>query len=190
MLATPCATSSQFERCRRPVMLSATTAESRLSIPPSSAKDSAAGRTAAIFSIESVGQLRQRQRLRDAAEARADGLDRQMQQPGDRPKPAPRRSDRPASAAGSRRTARMTADRQQRRRATADGLTVGSAAASACSFGTSGPGLRAGEGQAEQVLELAGEDDDGDAGGEADGHRIGNVLDEGAEPQQPDRRAG
>ncbi len=55
MLATPCATSSQFDRCRRPVMLSATTAESRLSIPPSNANDSAAGNTAAIFASERSG---------------------------------------------------------------------------------------------------------------------------------------
>ena len=35
-----------------------------------------------------------------------------------------------------------------------------------------------------EIPELAGEDDDGDAGGEADRHRIGNELDVGAEPQE------
>ena len=38
--------------------------------------------------------------------------------------------------------------------------------------------------EAEQLLELAGEDDDGDAGREADGDREGDVLDVGAEPQE------
>ena len=69
MLATPCATSSQFERCRRPVMLSATTAESRLSIPPSRAKDRAAGSIVDHAAEREVGQPRRRQRARDAAEA-------------------------------------------------------------------------------------------------------------------------
>ena len=45
MLAMPCATSSMLERCLRPVMPSATLAESRLSMPPSRVKDRAAGRT-------------------------------------------------------------------------------------------------------------------------------------------------
>ena len=35
ILAMPCATNSMLERCLRPVMLSATLADSRLSIPPS-----------------------------------------------------------------------------------------------------------------------------------------------------------
>ena len=48
-LAMPCATSSVFERWRRPVMPSATTAESSDSIEPSSAKLKAAGRTAMTF---------------------------------------------------------------------------------------------------------------------------------------------
>ena len=56
ILATPCATSSQLERCRRPVMLSATTAESRLSMLPSSAKESAAGSTSTILASESAGR--------------------------------------------------------------------------------------------------------------------------------------
>ena len=55
MFAAPCATSSQLERCRRPLMESATTAESRLSMPPSSAKESAVGRTSETFSAEISG---------------------------------------------------------------------------------------------------------------------------------------
>lgn len=46
ILAVPCATSSQFERCLRPDMPSATTAESNDSIAPRSAMAAASGRTA------------------------------------------------------------------------------------------------------------------------------------------------
>ena len=52
------------------------------------------------------------------------------------------------------------------------------------------PGLRRRKGQAQQLLELAGEDDDRDAGREPDGHRIGHVLDEAAELQEARSRAG
>jgi hypothetical protein len=45
ILASPCATSSQFERCLRPVMPSATTADSRDSIAPSNANAIASGST-------------------------------------------------------------------------------------------------------------------------------------------------
>ena len=55
MLATPWATSSQFERWRRPLMESATTADSRLSIQPSSAKERAAGRTSTTLAVEKAG---------------------------------------------------------------------------------------------------------------------------------------
>ena len=61
-------------------MLSATTAESRLSMPPSSAKRQRGGSTAADLRERELRQVRRRQRVRDAAEARADGLDRQTQQ--------------------------------------------------------------------------------------------------------------
>jgi Phosphate-selective porin O and P len=49
------------------------------------------------------------------------------------------------------------------------------------------PRLLGGQGQPEQLLELAREDDDGDAGGEPHRHRVRDVLDEGAEPQEADR---
>jgi len=55
MLAKPCATSSQLERWLRPVMPSATTAESSDSIAPSKAKATASGSTAIIFSSDSGG---------------------------------------------------------------------------------------------------------------------------------------
>jgi hypothetical protein len=50
MLATPCATSSLFERWRRPDMPSATTADSSDSIAPRMAIANASGSTARIFS--------------------------------------------------------------------------------------------------------------------------------------------
>ena len=50
------------------------------------------------------------------------------------------------------------------------------------------PGLGAGQLQAAEILELAGEDRDRDAAGEADGHRMGNVADQHAEPQKADQR--
>ena len=56
ILAKPCATSSQLERCRRPVMPSATTADSRDSMAPSSANAIASGSTARTFSSENCRQ--------------------------------------------------------------------------------------------------------------------------------------
>ena len=47
--------------------------------------------------------------------------------------------------------------------------------------------LLARQGQAEQVMKLAGEDDDGNARREADRHRIGDEFDVGSHAQQPDR---
>ncbi len=57
ILATPCATSSQFERCRRPVMPSATTADRSDSMAPKSVNEMAAGSTAATFSTDRFGRL-------------------------------------------------------------------------------------------------------------------------------------
>ncbi len=53
--ATPCATSSTFERCRRPLMLSATTADNNDSIPPRSAMANASGKTCSTRSTETTG---------------------------------------------------------------------------------------------------------------------------------------
>ena len=55
ILAKPCATSSQLERWRRPVMPSATTADSSDSMAPSSANAMASGNTACIFASENGG---------------------------------------------------------------------------------------------------------------------------------------
>ena len=55
ILATPCATSSQLERWRRPVMPSATTADRSDSMAPSSAKAMASGSTACILARLKAG---------------------------------------------------------------------------------------------------------------------------------------
>jgi len=55
ILAKPCATSSQLERWRRPVMPSATTADNSDSMAPSSANAIASGNTASTFATENVG---------------------------------------------------------------------------------------------------------------------------------------
>ena len=79
ILATPCATSSTLELWRSPVMPSATTAESMLSSAASSATVKAEGiKRQNVLGVE-VGNGEGRQAARNAAEAGADGLDRQME---------------------------------------------------------------------------------------------------------------
>ena len=100
-LATPCATSSQFERCRRPVMPSATTAESSDSIAPSSVKLKRVGQHRQHLGQVDLRQRRTRKALRDAAERAADGRHRQPEQRRRQPPPARRRSASAASAAAA-----------------------------------------------------------------------------------------
>ena len=71
--------------------------------------------------------------------------------------------------------------------ATADGFMVGQTLHSAGSFSNRRAGSAPAQRQAEQIVQLAGEDDDGDGRGEADRHRIGDELDVGAEPQEAGR---
>ena len=174
-----------LERCRRPVMLSATTADSRLSMPPSSAKESAAGSTPRAWPTESAGRCGAGKRSRNAAEARADGLDRQPESRGDE-RPRPRPPIRKAGQCGrKRRTARMAAI-VSAATAMAAALVVGSACARASSLGSSGPGsLPASVSPSRSLIWLA-KMMTAMPDGEADGDRIGNILDEGAEPQQAD----
>ena len=178
ILATPWATSSQLERWRRPVMPSATTAESSDSMAPSSAKADRVGqhrlhlRKAECPAGWAAGSVR-----RDAAEARADGLDRQAEGPGrDRGGDDGDQHARPVRPESLQ--ADDEADRQHRE---ADGRRVDRAEGRRQGFqlGDQRARFLARQRQAEQFLDLAGEDDDGDAGGEADGHRIGNELDVG-----------
>src|SRR6185295_10434262 len=57
ILPTPCALSSQFDRCLRPVMPSATTADKSDSMAPSSAIAMPSGNTACSFSRLKVGKV-------------------------------------------------------------------------------------------------------------------------------------
>ena len=183
MLATPCATSSQFERWRRPVMPSATTAESSNSIEPSSANATASGSTAWTFArlisgSDGHGSVRgsSPKRLPMVSTGRLNS--HAASDVGDH-----RDQASPASAGEIFASSRMIAI-VAAATATAVGLIVSMRPQSACSFGTNAPGSRSGQGQAEQIPDLAGDDDDGDTGGEADRDRKRDELDVGAEPQQ------
>ena len=65
---------------------------------------------------------------------------------------------------------------------------VGRARQSTGSLSISSPGSGSASVEPEQILELAREDDDGDAGRESDRHGIGDELDVGAELEEADRR--
>ena len=83
MFAMPCANNSTFELWRLPLMRSATTADSSDSIAPSIAIVSVGESSVRIRSGRKRGNLNLRQPGRNAAEAAADRLDRQSEQPGD-----------------------------------------------------------------------------------------------------------
>ena len=186
ILATPCATSSQLERCRRPVMPSATTADSSDSMAPSSAMASAVGQGRRHFVQANSRAGRAPAACGMPPKRDADGCDVEMQQRRRPPRRRPRQSGRLASAAAAAQPPRMMAMASSARPRLSRRLIVA----------TRPRGLQLGQqfaGSPASVRpsrsDLAGEDDDGDAGGEADGHRIGNVLDVGAEPQKADRRS-
>ena len=154
-------------------------------MPPSSASDRASGRTALNFSNEKGGRAG-RAGAGDAAKSRADGRDREAEEPAKGRRDARSRSEarpmRPESA-----EPRMTPSDAAARRAAAASRCP--AAPRAWSFGTNAAGSRPGSVRPKQVVDLAREDDDRDAGGEADRHGVRDVLDVGAEPQEADRRA-
>src|ERR1700676_204459 len=145
ILAKPCATNSQLERCLRPVMPSATTADSKDSIAPSNANAMASGRTACALANENNGH---------AGEGNCRGM-------------PPKRV--PMVSTGSR-------DRRYPggMRAPHQGFQLRNEFAR----------LPSRQRDAEEILELTHENDDGDAGGESHRHRIGNEFDVGAQPQQ------
>ena len=61
MLATPCASTSMFERCRVPAIVSAATADRSNSTPTRKAMVKADGRTLSTFVQGHVGQAGRRQ---------------------------------------------------------------------------------------------------------------------------------
>ena len=138
MFATPCATSSQFERWRRPVMPSATTADRSDSMAPSSVSDRAEGSSVTIRCTERSGR---------AGAGRVDGMPPKLL-----PMVVTSRPLTPTSAAARataisipgqcgrhRRSARITATVPSAS-AGAAGVTVPRADHSAASFGISSPG--------------------------------------------------
>ena len=157
ILAIPCATSSQLERCRRPVMLSATTADSRLSMEPSSANEKASGNNCRISA-------------QDAGGSAGAGKPRGMP-PKREPMVSTGRCSGNASTEASNTASSRFGQCGRNRRPSmmmptvtaamiiAAGVAVGSAWNSACSFGTMAAGSGAGELQAQQVAQLAGKDD-------------------------------
>ena len=83
MFATPCATSSMFERWRPPIMPSATTAESSDSIAASSAIVKAGPIRTVTWASERSRQRGRRNPRRDRAEAGPDRLHRQRERLND-----------------------------------------------------------------------------------------------------------
>ena len=181
ILASPCATSSMLERCLRPVMLSATLADSRLSTPPSKVKDSAAANTSTDayeidgnrgagkpcgngrtgcrwFPPESRTASGQRGQRRPRSTCRASG-----------PAVAGRRSRRPSQ----RRAHAGVHARQGLRR---------------CQLGEEGTGFGARKCEAANIPELAGQDGDRDAGSESHGDGMRNVTDQGTQTEQAQER--
>ena len=81
MLAIPWAMSSTFELCRSPLMLSATTADNRLSTAASSATVKARGdQRQNVFGVELAEVENAASPRGYAAEFRADGFDRQFEE--------------------------------------------------------------------------------------------------------------
>ncbi len=158
ILATPCATSSQFERCRRPVMPSATTAESSDSIAPSSAKAIASGSTACSLPRLTAGSAGSGSR-RGMPPKRVP-----MVSTGSPSSPGRQRGDaRPRSACPASAAAAASAPTIPATVATASATVAGSAVGSAGperrQLRQERPGLGPRERQPEQLLDLAREDD-------------------------------
>jgi hypothetical protein len=126
-------------------------------------------------------QRRVGQHARDAAELRADRLDRKAKN-GRRQRRGGHR-DQQARPRGP--PALHAQDDAYGQRGDRDGRRVGRSGrlAERDKPGQEVARLLARQRQAEQVVQLAGQDDDGDAGGEADRHRIGDEFHIGAEPE-------
>src|SRR6266513_335476 len=165
MLAMPCATSSMLERWRPPIMPSATTADS---------SDSIAARSAIVKAGRGQAGV-------DLAEPSADRLDRQVQQLGQRGG-HDQRDKRPRNAGGDlgphqNDRERGDGDHERPRIDRIEGVNIGVPLRQERRW--DGRHL-----ETEQVTDLTREDDQRDAAGEADRHRIGSELDRTAEAQQ------
>ncbi len=125
--------------------------------------------------------------LRDAAEARADGLDRQAEAASRDADASATAIRMPGQCGRNRRTATIDGDRQRAPAPRPTALKVGSAAAERRELRDERARLLPGSVRPSSSLSWLAKMMTAMPGGEADGHRIGDVLDEGAEPQQPDR---
>ena len=180
MFATPWATSSMFERCLPPIMPSATTADSSDSIPASSAIVKAGPTSAVAVPSVTCGKRAGEARV-DGAEPAADGLDREPQEVhhgGGTSSAMNGAGIRPPSLGHSVRMPQGQPRDGHRRPMRLLGVP-----------GVLGPlaekvGRKRPDEQAEQILDLTGKDDEGDAAGESGHHREGNELDRAAQPGQ------
>ena len=187
MLAMPWATSSTLDLWRLPIMPSATTAESSDSIAASSATVTAGEKSSRTRSSVTAGRLRRRDRGVDLAEARADRLDRAGRAPRRRPtRRGSRRSARAPCARPSARRTRIASDPAATPIAGSDAEPR--CAAYASHFARNVRRHRA-HLQPEQVLDLRGEDDDGDPAREAGDDGVRDELDRAAEPGEAHRRS-
>ena len=89
----------------------------------------------------------------------------------------------PGQVGRKRRCSEDQRRRRRRRCARAAGLRVGSAPRQRRQLGQQRARLGAGQRQPAQVLQLAGQDGDGDAAGEAHRDRMGDVADQRAQPR-------
>ena len=177
----PCATSSQFDRCRRPVMPSATTADSRLSTPARKAMVRADGRSSPSLRRCNRGHTGHRQGAGYAAELRPDGLKRQVQDV-DRHRGS---DDGHQECRQLRSVASQAGDDREGQARDDDGRDIQALAG----LPEGGPlldelGGNLVDRKAEQVFDLTRENDHGDAGGEAGDDRFRDVLDPRPQPRE------
>jgi len=180
ILAVPCATSSQFERCLRPDMPSATTAESNDSIAPRSAMAAASGRTACALAKLNGGSPAETA-SRQFAEAGGDCHDVEIKSPGK----CCGRGDRNEEGWPARPPLAQAKNDQNRSNADGDGLQIDAASRlpQGLKFGQE-RGRLVRHSESKQLPELAGKNDDGDTRGEANRDRKRDVLHISAESHE------
>ncbi len=163
-------------------MPSATTAESNDSIAPSMAKAIASGNTSTILAHEIAGIMGCGKLWGIPPKRVPDGLDRHRQQC--RRDSGERNGDQHARP--GRTEFPHAGDDENRRQRNYHSIQVGRArsAAERLQLGNQFARLLARERDTEQIPDLAGEDNDGDAGGESDRYRMRNVADVGTDTQK------
>jgi hypothetical protein len=136
--------------------------------------------------VGDIRQTRPRQAVRQLAKTAADRLHRQMEQPGSKrgqydrnqhSRPVRRQAPQQKNQGG-----RTNADSERCRIERWQRLPKHG------EFRQQRPRFGRRQFQAAEILELAGKDRDRNAAGEADGHRMRNITDQRAEPQQADQR--